>query len=81
MVATESILYSFAGGNDGAQAWAGVIFDGRQAICMAPPTGAAHPMRVLSTNCHRHRNQAVRWTETVLYSFAGGDDGPGAQSD
>ena len=68
---TLSVLYSFAGGNDGGQPGAGVIFDkagnlygtasafgghGGGAVFQLTPSGSG-------------------WTEKVLYSFQGGNDG------
>jgi uncharacterized repeat protein (TIGR03803 family) len=77
---TETILYNFAGGSDGSQAWGGLIFDSTGNLYgttylggtsnagtvyqLAPPTVAGGA-----------------WTETVVYSFAGGTDGQGPQSD
>jgi uncharacterized repeat protein (TIGR03803 family) len=71
---TESVLYSFTGGSDGANPYAGLITDASGALYgttydggtgnsgtvfkLAPPTIAGGT-----------------WTESVLYSFTGGIDG------
>jgi uncharacterized repeat protein (TIGR03803 family) len=69
--ATQKVLYAFAGGVDGSEPYAGVIFDpagnlygvtefgglyGKGTVFQLTPSGGA-------------------WTETVLYNFTGGTDG------
>jgi hypothetical protein len=54
----EQLLYSFAGGSDGQQPWAGVVRDGR-AISMSRPLPAPTRIAVLRL---RHDLQAdTRW--------------------
>jgi uncharacterized repeat protein (TIGR03803 family) len=75
---TENILYTFTGGSDGSQPWAGLIFDaagnlyGTTYLGGTANAGAVYELTP---------GQGGAWTETVLYSFAGGADGLGPQGD
>jgi uncharacterized repeat protein (TIGR03803 family) len=76
---TETVLYNFAGGNDGANPYGNLIFDkagnlygttisgGTSANC----TGGCGTVFELSPPAA----QGDPWTEAVLYSFAGQSDG------
>lgn len=70
---TENVLYTFAGGSDGAGPSGSLIFDSKGnlysvalggtkgygvAFQLSPPSGGSGP-----------------WTQTVLYAFTGGSDG------
>jgi uncharacterized repeat protein (TIGR03803 family) len=72
---TESVLYSFTGGSDGASPWAGVIFDASGNLyggaCNGGDYGAGLVFMLTP-------NSSGTWTQSVLYSFTGGDDGGGA---
>jgi uncharacterized repeat protein (TIGR03803 family) len=62
---SETVLYSFAGGTDGANPLAGVIFDGSGNLYGTTYAGGANSggtVFQLSPN-------SGGWTETVLYSF------------
>jgi len=73
---TQSVLYSFTGGNDGAHPWAGVILDqsgnlygttefgGNSTSC---PSGCGVVYELLPSN--------GGWTEKVLYTFQNQQDG------
>ena len=77
---TETVLYNFAGGNDGAQPYGGVIFDAAGNLYGTTYQGGpsnAGTVYELSPPSGR----GGTWTETVLYSFAGGSDGLGPQGD
>jgi len=69
---TETILYRFTGGSDGAQPFAGVIPDARgnlygtAASAGANDCGTAFKLSLSGSN----------WTQTVLHTFKGGS-GPG----
>jgi uncharacterized repeat protein (TIGR03803 family) len=77
---TETVLYSFQGGDDGVLPSSGLIFD--QAGNLYGTTGAGGG----NTNCDNgcgtvfelSPNQHGGWAESVLYSFRGGSDGDGA---
>jgi uncharacterized repeat protein (TIGR03803 family) len=77
---TETILYNFAGGSDGAQAWAGVIFDSAGNLYGTTYRGGASNAGTVYQLAPPSQ-QGGAWTETVLYSFASGTDGEGPQSD
>jgi uncharacterized repeat protein (TIGR03803 family) len=69
---TESVLYSFAGGADGATPWAAVTFDtsgNLYGTTTAGGTSSAGTVFKLAPNSNG------TWTESVLYSFTGGSDG------
>lgn len=74
---TESDLYSFAGGADGAFPNAGLVFDAAGNLYSTTPNGG------VSTTCPGGCGVAFKlaanpegtWTESVLYSFTGGADG------
>jgi uncharacterized repeat protein (TIGR03803 family) len=75
---TETILYNFAGGNDGSQPYGGLIFDSAGNLYGTTYQGGTSN----AGNVYELTpGQGDTWTETVLYSFAGGADGAGPQSD
>jgi uncharacterized repeat protein (TIGR03803 family) len=75
---TESILYNFSGGSDGSQPYGGLIFDSAGNLYGTTYRGGASSA---GTVYELTRGKGGTWTETVLYSFAGGADGLGPQSD
>jgi uncharacterized repeat protein (TIGR03803 family) len=75
---TETILYTFSGGSDGSQPWGGLIFDGAGNLYGTTYRGGASDA---GTVYELTPGTGGAWTETVLYSFAGGSDGLGPQSD
>lgn len=83
---TESVLYGFTGGADGAQPEARLIFDTAGNLYGTTIAGGFH----LSANCNPAEFDADKgcgtvfeltlnsdgtWTESVLYAFTGGKDG------
>jgi uncharacterized repeat protein (TIGR03803 family) len=76
---TETVLYSFAGGNDGANPYGNLIFDKAGNLYGTTSAGGA------SANCtggcgtvfelSPPATQGASWTETVFYSFSGQSDG------
>lgn len=68
----ESGLYSFTGGSDGAGPWSNVIFDQAGNIYGTTTGGGAHNA---GTVLKLSPTGGGNYTETVLYSFAGGNDG------
>ncbi len=76
---TETVLYNFSGGNDGAQPYGGVIFDtagnlyGTTYLGGTSNAGTVYELTPPSGG--------GGWTETVLYNFVGGSDGLGPQGD
>lgn len=69
---TESVLYSFTGGSDGGGPYFGdLIFDAAGNIYGTTNGGGAHGEGVVFKLTRSNGG----WTESVLYSFTGGDDG------
>jgi uncharacterized repeat protein (TIGR03803 family) len=75
---TESILYNFSGGSDGSQPYGGLIFDSAGNLYGTTYQGGASNA---GTVYELSPGKGGAWTETVIYSFAGGADGMGPQSD
>src|SRR5262249_50878160 len=79
LCSTESVVYRFKGGSDGAAPWAGMIADAKGNLFGTTVYGGG------GVNCSLGCGtvfalsppaaQGAPWTETVLYSFAGGSDG------
>jgi len=68
---TEQILYQFSGGNDGAQPYSPLIFDTAGNLYGTAQRGGAH---ALGTVFELKPTSGGGWSETTLYSFAGGTD-------
>jgi uncharacterized repeat protein (TIGR03803 family) len=68
---TEKVLYSFTGGDDGDQPYAGVIFDNAGNLYGTTQFGGAHGAGVVFKLAH----SLTGWRESVLYTFTGGADG------
>jgi uncharacterized repeat protein (TIGR03803 family) len=69
---TESVLYSFTGGADGANPYlADVIFDRSENLYGTTVGGGAHNLGTV----FELTPAGSGWSETVLYSFIGGSDG------
>lgn len=73
---TESVLYSFTGGNDGGHSYGGVILDGAGNLYGATYAGGTYGAGVI----FELTPGASGWTESVLYDFTGGGDGGGPGS-
>jgi uncharacterized repeat protein (TIGR03803 family) len=72
---TESVLHRFSGGADGANPWAGLIFDATGKNLYGTTTrGAAADHGVVFK---LKPNPDGGWTESVLHSFTGSADGGG----
>jgi uncharacterized repeat protein (TIGR03803 family) len=67
---TESVLYSFSGGDDGGNPYAGVIFDQSGNLYGTTYAGGADGD---GTVFELTPDQGGGWTESVLYSFTGSD--------
>ena len=68
----QTVLYSFAGGNDGANPYLGdLIFDRAGNIYGTTQWGGAYGEGTI----YELTPLQGGWTETVLYSFSGGEDG------
>jgi uncharacterized repeat protein (TIGR03803 family) len=77
---TESVLYSFTGGADGADPFAGLIFDSAGNLYGTTVSGGlASCSQWFTQGCglvfELTPNLDGTWNEEVLYSFTGGKDG------
>ena len=68
---TETILYSFTGGNDPINPAAGVTLDARGDIYGTASLGGAHSNGAV----YKLSRSGSAWKETVLYNFQGNSDG------
>ena len=68
---SESVLYAFQGGYDGAYPFAGVIADKRGALYGTTYTGGPSGGGSVYKLTHSHSG----YTKTILYGFMGGSDG------
>jgi len=69
---TQKVLYTFTGGNDGGQPYAGVIFDTSGNLYGVTQTGGLYNR---GTVFELSPTKSGSWTETVIYNFTGGTDG------
>jgi len=68
---TESVLYSFAGGSDGGNPYAGVIFDAAGNLYGTTALGGQYG----NGTVYQLTPSGSGWVESILYAFHGGDDG------
>lgn len=73
----ETVLYNFTGASDGLQPYGGLIFDAAGNLYGTTYQGGSYNRGTV----YELAPQGGNWTETVLYSFVGGSDGQGPQSD
>lgn len=74
---TQTVIHSFTGDRDGFGPGAGVTLDKSGNVYGATPTGGAYGYGVVY-GLHPGANGA--WTETVIHTFAGGNDGIGGSA-
>jgi len=67
----ETVLYAFSGEADGGEPVSPVMFDSQGNLYGTAQNGGAHNYGVV----FKLTPTGKTWTETVLYSFAGGSDG------
>jgi len=77
---TETVLYSFKGGNDGSSPRAGLIADANGVLCSTTYWGGTLNGGTVFKLSPPAPGE-TQWTETVLYSFKGGNDGSGPLGD
>jgi len=79
---TETVLYSFQGGSDGAYPSSGLIFDqsGNLYGTAYGGGGSGQCYAGCGTVFELRRNGSGGWKETILYSFQGGNDGANPSS-
>jgi uncharacterized repeat protein (TIGR03803 family) len=69
---TESVLYSFTGGADGAHPYAGLVFDAAGNLYGTTYASGAYNNGVVFKLTP---NPEGTWTESILHTFTGGADG------
>jgi uncharacterized repeat protein (TIGR03803 family) len=77
---THSVLYSFTSGADGAQPYGGVTLDPQGSLYGTAVTGGGGACEGGCGVAYKLTNDGGIWTQTVLHSFTGGDDGSGPGS-
>lgn len=75
--ATETVLYNFAGGTDGANPSSALLPGGATIFYGLTSSGGTHGFGTV----YKLAKVGSTWTETVLYSFTGGADGGGPSGD
>ena len=68
---TETVLYHFTGGIDGGTPYAGLVFDQAGNLYGTTKSGGMYGHGTV----YELTPSEGGWTETVLYSFTGGQDG------
>jgi len=68
---TETVLYSFTGGTDGGLPDSGLTFDSKGNLYGATDGGGTYSFGTV----YQLKKKSKGWVESVLYSFAGGNDG------
>ena len=69
---TETSLYSFTGGADGANPWSTLVFDPAGNLYGTTMFGGSYGYGAVYKLTHNPDNS---WTQSVVYSFTGGADG------
>jgi uncharacterized repeat protein (TIGR03803 family) len=71
------VLYSFTGGADGGEPYKGVTLDAQGNIYGTAVTGGSGNCEGGCGVAYKLTNSGGTWTQTVIHSFTGGDDGSG----
>jgi uncharacterized repeat protein (TIGR03803 family) len=72
---TESVLWSFTGGQDGSYPWSGVIFDGSGNLYGTTTEGGEGTCVGGCGTVYKMTPSGSGWTEKPIYKFTGGTDG------
>jgi uncharacterized repeat protein (TIGR03803 family) len=80
---THAVLYSFTGGADGGQPYKGVTLDAQGNLYGTTVVGGTFAGPCVEAGCgvaYKLTNSGGVWTQTVIHTFTGGNDGygPGA---
>jgi uncharacterized repeat protein (TIGR03803 family) len=68
---TESVIYSFTGGEDGGNPYGGVVFDNNGNLYVSASAGGSYYCGAVD----EFTPSGGGWTERTLYDFQGGNDG------
>ena len=72
---TESVLYSFTGGQDGGQPSGGLTFDAAGNLYGTTNFGGSANCKLGCGTIFKLTHGSGYWAETVVYTFTGGSDG------
>ena len=75
--ATHTVLYSFTGGADGGEPYKGVTVDSQGNLYGTAVTGGGGSCEGGCGVAYKLTNSGGVWTQTVIHTFTGGDDGSG----
>ena len=73
----HTVLYSFSGGGDGGEPYKGVTLDAEGNLYGTAVTGGSGSCEGGCGVAYKLTNSGGTWTQTVIHSFTGGDDGSG----
>ena len=73
----HTVLYSFSGGADGGEPYKGVTLDAEGNLYGTAVTGGSGSCEGGCGVAYKLTNSGGTWTQTVIHSFTGGDDGSG----
>jgi len=74
---TQTVIHTFTGGNDGYGPGAGLTFDRHGNLYGMTPTGGAKGLGVIF---QMRANSNGTWSERVIHTFTGGNDGAAASA-
>ncbi len=74
---THKILYSFTGGADGGEPYKGVTLDAYGNLYGTAVTGGGGSCEGGCGVAYRLTNNGGTWTQSIIHTFTGGDDGSG----
>ena len=77
---THTVLYSFTGGADGGEPYKGVTLDSQGNLYGTAVTGGGGSCEGGCGVAYKLTNSGAVWTQTVIHTFTGGDDGSGPGS-
>src|ERR1700675_625138 len=77
---THTVLYSFTGGADGGEPYKGVTVDSQGNLYGTAVTGGGGSCEGGCGVAYKLTNSGGVWTQTVIHTFTGGNDGSGAGS-
>jgi uncharacterized repeat protein (TIGR03803 family) len=73
----HTVLYSFTGGADGGEPYKGVTLDAQGNLYGTAVTGGTGSCEGGCGVAYKLTNSGGTWSQTIIHSFSGGDDGSG----